>query len=60
MDHKYPIQGSRFLTDGPISVDDIRMSLELTPEEEYQGFDMTSYLNHEVRQVSDRHSALLR
>ncbi len=50
MDNKYPIQASTFLTDGTISLDDIRMSLESTPEEDSQSFDMTSYLNYEVLQ----------
>jgi hypothetical protein len=50
MEHKYPVQASSFLTEGTISLDDIRMSLESTPDEESQGFDMASYLNYEVLQ----------
>jgi hypothetical protein len=48
MEHKYPAQASSFLTEGTISLDDIRMSLESSPDEESQGFDMTSYLDYEV------------
>lgn len=48
MEHNYLVQASSFLIEGTISLDDIRMSLESSPDEESRGFDMTSYLNYEV------------
>lgn len=54
MDNKYSIQGLSFLTEGTISLEDIRMSLESTPDDEIRGFDMTPYLNYEVRQLDRR------
>lgn len=48
IDHKCPVHASNFLTEGTISIDDLRMSLESTPDEERQKFDLESYLNYEV------------
>jgi len=53
MDHEYPMQASSFLTDGTVSLDDIRVNLELSPDEESQGFDMSPYLNYEVRKMGN-------
>jgi hypothetical protein len=60
MDHKYPIQASSFLAEGTIGLDDIRMSLESTPDQESHCFDMASNLNYEVRQFSDEKLVPLR